>query len=235
METAEQIKLLIELQKLDEQIYKFRKRKNDIPVRIKFLEDEFKKKGDGLRAVQDAFKTQQVKQKDRENDLASKEETIKKSQAQLYQLKTNKEYQAMQHEIDGHNADKSVIEDEILVIFDENEAKKKDIDKQKSILAEEEKKSAQEKERVNSELKEIEEKLAVLDGQRKELAGKIDKIMLNKYERILKGKNGLAMVPVMHDACGGCNMNVPPQVINEIQMHNSLIFCESCARILYIE
>ena len=51
----------------------------------------------------------------------------------------------------------------------------------------------------------------------------------------LKGKEGLAMVPVRQNACGGCHLNLPPQVINEIQMKTELVFCESCARILYIE
>jgi predicted nucleic acid-binding Zn-ribbon protein len=63
----------------------------------------------------------------------------------------------------------------------------------------------------------------------------VDREYLSKYERILHSKDGLAMVNVEHDSCGGCNINLPPQVINEIRMKEELIFCQSCARILYIE
>lgn len=235
MDIAEQINQLIELQKLDTQIYKFNRTKEEIPILIKNLEEDFKKKTESLKEEENSLKSLLVKQKDKENELASKEETIKKCQTQLYQIKTNKEYAAMQHEIGGYEADKSALEDEIIAILDEVEAKKKSIEDHKTKLKEEEKKLNAEKDKVNSELKEIEQQLNSLNTQRSELASKIDKKMLSKYERILKGKDGLAMVSVREDACGGCHLNLPPQVINEIRMKTDLVFCESCARILYIE
>ena len=141
----------------------------------------------------------------------------------------------MQHEIEGHKADKSMLEDEVINIMDEAEKKLGEITKVKGILKGEEVNLNTEKTKVNSELKEIETRLSFLNSQRAELASKIDKSVLGKYERILKGKNGLAMVPVRMDSCGGCHLNLPPQVINEIKMKKDIIFCESCARILYIK
>lgn len=235
MDIAEQITLLIQLQKLDTQIYNFNRRKEEIPLLIKDLEEELKRKGEGLKEKENELKSLLVRQKDRENELASKEETIKKCQVQLYQIKTNKEYSAMQHEIEGHKADKSVLEDEIIAILDEADEKKKAIEKSKVAFKEEEKKINEEEMKVNSELKDIETQLNSLNAQRTGLAAKVDKTMLGKYERILKGKDGLAMVAVREDACGGCNLNLPPQVINEINMKKDLVFCESCSRILYIE
>jgi len=234
MNIAEQIELLIQLQRLDSEIYKHNRRKERIPSLIKELEDSFHKKGEVLRQEDSSLKSLLVKQKEKENELASKEETIKKCQGQLYQIKTNKEYSAMQHEIKGHEADKSVLEDEVLIVLDEIEVEKKVIEGHKAELKEEEKKLGEEKAKVNAELKDIEERLKSLNAQRSEMASKIDKRMLGKYERILKGKDGLAMVPVREDSCGGCNLNLPPQVINEIKMKKDLVFCESCARILYI-
>ena len=61
----------------------------------------------------------------------------------------------------------------------------------------------------------------------------IDARLLSQYERILKSREGLALVPVMNNACGGCHMGLPPQVVNETQQHEKWIVCESCARILY--
>lgn len=231
----EQIDLLIQLQKVDLQIYELNDRKNNIPLIIKKLEDEFALESTDLKQEQDNLKSLLVKQKDMENDLGSKEETIKKCEGQLYQIKTNKEYTAMQHEIAGYKADKSVLEDNILTVLEDVEAKKDVIEEHKKALKVEEDKLAVEKAKVNIELKEIEARLASLNAERTVMAPRVDKVMLGKYDRLLKGKSGSAMVPVRHDACGGCNMNLPPQVINEIKMKEDIIFCQSCARILYIE
>jgi Zn-ribbon protein, possibly nucleic acid-binding len=74
-----------------------------------------------------------------------------------------------------------------------------------------------------------------LNAQRVTLAAKVDKAILAKYDRILKGKDGLAVVPVAGDSCQGCFRILPSQVIHEIKTKKDLICCGSCARILYIE
>ena len=76
-----------------------------------------------------------------------------------------------------------------------------------------------------------------LDGvriRRSELAARVDPKSLSKYERLLKNKDGLAIVPISNEACQGCFRILPPQVINEIRMKEGLVVCDSCARILYI-
>ena len=107
--------------------------------------------------------------------------------------------------------------------------------RQKDILSQERQKVSEEKNKIEASAKEIEASLTKLNSGRSELVQKVEKEFLYKYERILNSKNGLAMVAVIGDACGGCNINLPPQVINEIRLKEDLIFCGSCARILYIE
>ena len=235
MELKIEIQLLVQLQKLDSEIFKLKKRKTDIPNLIKNLEEEFKKKQEEIKQVEEEFKALQIKHKNKENDLTTKEDTIKKYQIQLFQIKTNKEYTAMQQEIEGVKADKSALEDEIIAILDEVDEGKKKIDQAKAELKEKENKLNSDKKKMEDELKDIESKLSQLEANRTEEADKVDKNTLSKYERILYGKDGLAMAPVVDEACGGCHLNLPPQVINEIRMSKDMIFCESCARILYIE
>ncbi len=235
MEIAEQLSLLVQLQGLDGQIYDLRRKRDGFPLLIKRLEDEYKRECEILSEGEKRLRSLLVKQKEKENELASKEETIKKCESQLYQLKTNEEYATMKKEIGGHNADKSVLEDEIIGILDEAEAAKKDVEKDKRAMKEEEAKLKTEKARCAGELKEIEARLNSLNAERAGMAAKADRGILAKYERILKGKDGLALVPVREDSCGGCHMNLPPQVINEIRMKSGLVYCEACARILYIE
>ena len=65
------------------------------------------------------------------------------------------------------------------------------------------------------------------------MAKDIDPRVLANYEKILDAKDGLAMVPIVEDTCGGCHMQLPPQVINEIRLKNEIIYCQICSRILY--
>ncbi len=105
----------------------------------------------------------------------------------------------------------------------------------KEFLKEEESKLNEEKKRLNEEAARIKTELGNLKTQRAELALKVDKDILKKYERIIKNRDGLAVVPVANESCQGCFRIMPPQVINEIKMKSDLIFCENCTRILYIE
>ena len=77
--------------------------------------------------------------------------------------------------------------------------------------------------------------MSKLNGERATLTQQVEPSILGKYERILANKDGLAMVRVEDEACQGCYMNVPPQVINEIKMAKGLVVCGNCSRILYIE
>jgi len=176
-----------------------------------------------------------VKRKEKELDLESRETNIKKLQTQLYQMKTNKEYTAMQQEIERAKADKSAVEDDIIKLLDEIDVNSKEIAREKEALKIEEDKMMKEKTSFSAAGKEKEVKVSALKEARKALAEKVDKTMLAKYDRILKSKNGLAMASVKGDACQGCFRVMPPQVINEVKMRQELIFCGNCARILYIE
>jgi predicted nucleic acid-binding Zn-ribbon protein len=231
----EQIKLLVELQGLDTQILRREKDLFEMPEDLKKLDDMFKSKMTNLKALEESLKLLVVKRKDRENDLESKEGSIKKLQSQLYQLKTNKEYTTMQEEIARIKADNSLIEEDIIRIFDQIDAENGKIAKEKEFLKGEEVKLNEEKRKVEEETKKLSAEVGALKSQRGALAEKIDKAVLTKYDRILKGKDGLAVVPVIGGSCQGCFRILPSQVIHEIKMKKDLVVCESCARILYIE
>jgi hypothetical protein len=231
----EQIKLLVELQGFDTQIFKLEEDLESIPRKIKEMEDHFKDKTANLKSLEDGVKTLQVKRKEREGDLQAKEDAIKKFQTQMYQVKTNKEYSAFQEEIARAKADGSIIEEDIIKLFDLIDAENKKISQEKEFLKKEEAFLGEEKKKLSEEAGRAKAELDGLKTQRAALAGKVDGTLLPKYERIVASKGGLAVVPVANDSCQGCFRIMPPQVINEIKMNSALIFCENCARILYIE
>jgi predicted nucleic acid-binding Zn-ribbon protein len=231
----EQIRFLIQLQELDSKIYGLEKEKTDIPRQVAELQSRFDEKKANLKNLEEKEKSMAVKRKEKEIDLASKEENIRKLNGQLASLKSNKEYQAMLSQIASLKTDNSVLEEDILKIMDEQDAIKKDVAKEKSYLADEEKKFQDEKEKVDERLKEIEYQINDLSAKRGRIIPCVDKRSYALYERILKGKNGLALVKVKDYACQGCFIAVTPQVVNEIKMQDKIITCESCARILYLE
>jgi predicted nucleic acid-binding Zn-ribbon protein len=231
----EQINRLIELQALDSQIYALKDEKNARPDQIKKLEILIEEKKNGLASSEKKLQDLLKEKKDKELELASKEEIIKKLQTQLYQLKTNKEYSAMLREIGGVKADVSLFEDKILEALDKIDREKINIEQEKQIFVEEEKKSKEEINKIQMRIKEIEGFLAQLEAQRNVQTSDIEPKILRLYEKVLQNRDGLAIVKVSNDACQGCNMSVPPQVINLIKMWDQIVSCEICQRILYLD
>ena len=231
----EEVRKLVDIQLIDTRIFALKKEKENSPKILEEIQQEFDDKKAKLKSLEESRQKLQLKQKDKEGELATKEENIKKSQSQLGQLKTNKDYQTKLAEIESFKADKSVIEEEILKLMDEVDATKIAVEAEKSSLTIQEKLYAEKKSVVLNRVKEIEDLLNDDEGKRKILAASIDKKILASYEYILYGKNGLALVMVQNSSCQGCFMHVPHQVVNEIKMHEHLITCECCARILYLE
>lgn len=230
-----QLDKLIELQKIDAQIHALKLEKDIKPQEIKMLEASFEEKKQALSDLEKESLEIQKRKKDVELELASKEESIKKLQSQLYSLKTNKEYQAMLVQIGDAKADVSVIEDKILGCLDQSDQLKVRVEEEKKKLQLEENEFKAKKKSVEDRVRQIDENMAQLDASRKQASEGIDKKMLEQYQRILENKDGLAIVSVVNNSCGGCNMFVPPQVINLIRMYENIITCEMCNRILYIE
>ncbi len=231
----EQIGLLIGLQAIDSQIYALNKEKESMPGRIKSIDEMLESKKTSIKQAEDNLKAVQLKLKEKEGSLAQKEEHIKKLQGQLYALKTNKEYSAMTTEIEGIKADNSLLEEDILKFMDEIEIAKKKISEEKELFKTEEVKAVKEKEAIDLKVKEIDAALLELNEKRNDMAPSIEKQVIARYDKILKNKYGLAITHIENGSCGGCHMNLPPQVISEVKLRDNIVVCGSCLRILYIE
>lgn len=229
-----QIVGLVSLQELDSEIYALKNEKETKPLEIKALEASFEAKKQNLANLGKKSLDLQKQRKDKELDLASKEEAAKKLQSQLYSLKTNKEYQAMLQQIQDAKADGSLVEEKILILFEELDKTKKEIEQENIKIKEEEKVFMEQKKKVEIRIKECDDRLAVLEAKRKQVVPGLDAKIFSQYERILNSRDGLAIASVKNNSCAGCNMNIPPQVINLIKMYDNIITCEVCNRILYI-
>jgi predicted nucleic acid-binding Zn-ribbon protein len=237
MVLKDEIKKLVELQKVDSRIYSLRKEKETaLPAQLESLKNNFEEKKKGVETIENQSKQLQLKKKEKELDLATKEEGAKKLQGQLYQLKSNKEYQAKLTEIASAKADISVLEEEVIKVLDEIENISQKVKEEKTLLAAEEKNFKDEEAQLTAKIKSIENEIEELESKRKISAQDVNAEILDKYEKLLKTRSGLAIVPVdvNTENCGACNMRVTPQTINTIKMYKDLVLCENCVRILYI-
>ena len=229
----EQVRILFAVQKIDSNIYSLKAEAAAKPAQKQALEEAFNQAKQALKAKEDELKSWQLKRKESEMDLETKEKEIKKYQAQLYQIKTNKEYTSLQKEIAGLKADNAVLEDDILRLMDKIDKVKAEIVAGKEELSAGEKKLQEETNKIDQETKQISEKVASLDKEKAQRCTNVDKGLLDRYERILKAKRGLALVAIVGESCGGCHRVLPPQVINEARMKDRIVTCEFCARLLY--
>ena len=231
----DQIKKLVDLQKFDKEIYDLNQDKAQKPKLIAVFQQEFEDKKADLKRLEEKLKQVQLERNKRELELKEKETAIEKTNAQLSLLKTNREYTAKLTEIEGLKADKSIVEEKILESYDQADAVKKELDEENKKLAEEEKGFLERKKVLEDDIKQIDDRLLVLESQRARLLPDIDKGNLKRYERILSHKEGIAIVPIVNNSCGGCHMNITQQMINQMKMHAEFVNCEMCARILYLE
>lgn len=231
----ELIDVLKQAQELDRDIYLAKEDLENIPQQKSSLEQNLLAERRRLEELEAELKKAHLKQKEKEGELAQKEAQIKKLDGQLNQVKTNKEYSAMQQEISSLKADSSILEEEIIRLLDEVEAAEEEVEKEKSRLKavstdhDARLKELGEKEKTQREARDR------LQKDRDVILQKVDPETKTLYDVIIRKKSGLALAAVAGENCGACQLLLRPQVLNELQMGERLITCESCNRILYLE
>lgn len=232
---SDQIQTLRQLQEVDAQLYRLRRERQHKPLVLERTRQLVAEQQAKAQASEAHLKALQLQQKEKELELSTKEANVKKLQMQLFQVKTNKEYTAIQHEIEQTKGDVSLVEEEILTVMDAIETASQDRQAQLAQADEQQAHLQDEEVRLSQELQAIEEQQGRLQGQRNDILPLIKAPALAVYERVLASRDGLAMVPLVQASCGGCHMVQPPQVVSEVHLNAKLVTCESCNRILYLE
>lgn len=222
-------------QELDREIYQSQLHLQDIPEERVKIKNELELEKNRLRELEASLKKAQLAQKDKEGLLAQKEAGIKKLEGQLSQVKTNKEYSAMQQEIASLKADNSLLEEEIIKLLDEVEAAEVEVKEEKERLKQIEKDfNAREAELAQKE-KAANETIEKMRKSRVEIMSQIPPDVSTLYDLIVQKKQGMGLARILGENCEGCRLLLRPQLINEVKMGVAMIVCENCSRILYFE
>ena len=226
---------LIELQKMDLEAERIFGDKKKLPVRLKELEEEFQSFSDTAARVTREFEEKQKQKREKDRQLQTGVETLKRARDRLSEVKTNKEYQSLLKEIEIAEEKNSALEDEILSLLDfldglekENKLKEGEFNRLRQDYEEE-------KQRITREMESLDEGLNHCIRKRDEIKKEIPADVIKKYEKIKIVGHGLAVVPVWKEVCYGCHMAIPPQMYNELQTSDEIMTCPNCNRIIYWE
>ena len=229
----EQLDLLWELQKIDLELKSIKDSQEKYPREIKRLDDKEKIEKEKVQKEKEKIELLEKERRQKEGLLGLEQEKVKKTEGRMFEVKTNKEYQAILTEIETLKGSNNRKEEEILQLLEEIDELKKTISKREkeigTLLAkiEGEKKTLQEKMTRDQEVlrKEMERRVAVT----KQLESSLYKL----YNTLKEKRKGVGVVGVKQETCQGCFVNVPPQMFIEVQKNNALIRCPNCNRILY--
>ncbi|MEA3279786.1 MAG: C4-type zinc ribbon domain-containing protein [Thermodesulfobacteriota bacterium] len=233
MDIKEQIFILVKLQKIETEVCGLESTLNNVDRKYDALDAELREFEQNID--NEVFLLDELKKQYRlyESDVQMNLEQVKKSQASLRTIKTNREYQSLLKQIDEFNVKNVQIEDEMLEFLDRMDKAESNIAAKKNEYSMLEDRIMSDKEIVKQETEHGNKRLAQLNMDFNDVFGMITPELLDKYEMVKKQKGGTAIVPVNDAVCGGCNMNIPPQMYNELQRCDSLMFCPNCQRMIY--
>lgn len=233
MDLKEEIKLLVVLQEKDVVLNRLRNRCRAIPEEIAAKKTFVAELRAELESKKSSITQFQLKRKEKEIELESKDNEIKKHNMELNSIKSNAAYKALLSEIETCKKSKNDIENEILDLMETIEKETltfKDGEKELKIRETE---VQSENSKLEDELRKITEETAVLEKERNEFAKNISPELLARYEYIRERRDGVAVAHIEGENCSECRMILRPQVINDVYKIQDLIVCDTCSRILY--
>lgn len=224
---------LVDLQKSVSVQHRLEKELAEIPERIKALEQQIETVDTGLDEAEKTFKDHELRLRQKDTQLQEVQGKEEKIKGQLFQIKTNKEYHAALQEIENFKTKRESVEEEILLLMDT-------VEEESRLLTERREEAKAHKKRLTGTLeglkKRKEEVSAELETARRhaeEVASNVDPGLLARFNRVFKGKGGVALTPANGGFCHSCQVRLTPHVIQIVQRGQDFVVCEGCSRFLY--
>ncbi len=224
---------LIQLQRLDDATAAARAKIDAFPSEMEALDARLAT-GQGARdTAQAALDDNQRRRRELERDLGTAQARLSKYREQLMAVKTNKEYQAMLHEIATAETDVRSTEDRILDRMETAEGLTAQLKEAELALTAERAAIEEEKTRLEATRVVLERQVLDADSARTAIVRELGRDALALFEHVARARKGVAMARAVDGHCTECHVRLRPQHYNEVRRNDSLIQCESCMRILY--
>jgi uncharacterized protein len=229
----EKLKALYELQKVDSDVDKIKILRGELPLEVQDLEDEIIGLETRMQNLEDELKSLDTAQANKKAEITNSQALIKKYQEQQNNVRNNREFDSLSKEIEFQTLEIELCEKRIREFAVQISAKNEQISQSRQQLEERQgdlKNKKDELEDISMETRKEEEHL---HNKSKDLETIIEPRLITAYKRIRgNARNGLAVVTVERDACGGCFNKIPPQRQLDIKSRKKIIVCEYCGRIL---
>ncbi len=232
----ERLKLLYALQITDSKIDRIRTLRGELPLEVQDLEDEIAGLNTRIQNYENEIKELEENIARKKNEIKDAEALIKKYEAQQMNVRNNREFDSLSKEIEYQTLEIELCNKHIKEFTRQIEEKRETIEKSQELLEERKKDLASKKEELDEIINDTQKEEEVLLERSKELQTQIEPRLLTAYKRIrANARNGLAIVTIQRDACGGCFNKIPPQRQLDIKTRKKVIVCEYCGRILVDE
>lgn len=229
-----QILLLRELQEAELKIRELKGDQERYPHKIKNLDERLASEKETALREKERLQILERERRQKEGELNQEGERTKKTKGRLFEVKTNKEYQALLHEIELMEKSTGKMEDEILAILEEIDQLRGSVSEREGALVTIEKETRAEISQIEEKLAHLVEEIAIMEKRREDIIKTLEPELMKAYET-LKQRRGTALAAVKRGVCQGCYVNIPPQMFNEVRRNEMLIRCPNCNRFLFWE
>ncbi|MGA2604738.1 MAG: C4-type zinc ribbon domain-containing protein [Verrucomicrobiia bacterium] len=227
------VEKLLVLQDRDRRIAQLKMERMRIPEQVAAAEQRLKAEAARLDSLRDEAKHVEAERKKWEIDAESKRAQIAKYRMQLSQIKSNTEYQALLKEIAKVEHEIDEIETHELEVMEKSDQLQPAVKTEQATLKEITVKVEGERADLQKRMAMIDQELKQTLAERQQLAQEVDPDALNRYERLMRSKSDFAIVAIRNGNCGGCHLNIPPQLVHNAKHGSDLTSCDYCGRILY--
>ena len=229
----EKLKALYQLQVTLSGIDENRALRGELPLEVQDLEDEIAGLNTRREKIEDEINDFQSAVAQKRNEIEVAQQSVERYKSQLDEVRNNREYDTLTKEIEFQSLEIELCNKKIKEATLRIAERQEDLQKTIETIEERQKDLAQKRGELQEIMQETREEEERLKEKARDLETKIEPRLLTSFKRIRKGaRNGLGIVYVQRDACGGCFNKIPPQRQLDVKMHKKVIVCEYCGRII---
>lgn len=233
MSVEQKLQALYELQTTLTAIDEKRALRGELPLEVQDLEDEIAGLDTRIEKIDTEIKEFQSAITMKKGEVQEAQANLERYNNQLNEVRNNREYDSLSKQIDYERLEVELCNKKIKEATDQVAYRTNDLEIAKTEREERQKDLDEKKSELEDILAETREEETMLKERAKDLEVKIEPRLLSSFKRIRKSaRNGLGIVYVQRDACGGCFNKIPPQRQLDIKMHKKVIVCEYCGRIM---
>ena len=229
----EKLKNLYQLQTTLSAIDEKRALRGELPLEVQDLEDEIAGLKTRVEHIENDINEFEQAVAQKQGEIQDAQESVERYKRQLDEVRNNREYDTLTKEIEFQSLEIELCNKKIKEANAKVEYKKREMDHTQELIADRQSALSEKKNELDEIMQETREEEEKLKAKATELEATIEPRLLSSFMRIRKNaRNGLGIVYVQRDACGGCFNKIPPQRQIDIKMHKKVIVCEYCGRIM---